>query len=164
MKRNWAYFKYVVRHRWFVMMACWACGLWWRGLVHDWHKLLPSEFFPYAHYFYNADGSKRQVRDKSGYYKPYDTGDAAFDRAWVLHFHRNDHHPQSWISPQEDGSAKCLEMSEGAVIEMFCDWQGAGRAQGVDRWWDVLPWYEKNKDKLQLSTATRYMVEMAIYP
>ena len=162
MKRYWMYLRYVVRHRWFVMLACFRRGLLWRGLVHDWHKFLPSEFIPYARFFYNRDGTKRQIRDKTGYYKPYDTGDAAFDRAWVRHFQRTDHHPQSWCSPQEDGTVKVLDMSRRAVREMVCDWQGAGRAQGVENWCDVRPWYHANKDKLQLYQATRVRVELLI--
>ena len=162
MRRYWAYFKYVARHRWFVMLECWKRWLIWRGLVHDWHKLRPSEFIPYARFFHNPDGSKRQVRDETGYYKPYDTGDLRFDRAWVLHFHRNDHHPQSWVSPQEDGTCKCLVMSMNAAEEMICDWKGAGRAQGVADWRNVRPWYLQNKDKLLFNDVTRWLVESLI--
>ena len=136
--------------------------MFWRGLVHDWHKLLPSEFFPYARFFHNADGSKRQVRGKSGYYKPYDTGNSAFDRAWVKHFQRNDHHPQSWLSPKDGNGCRALPMSDNAIREMICDWQGAGRAQGVNEWWDVWPWYKENRNKLQLSPSTRACLEEMI--
>jgi hypothetical protein len=92
MKRHWEYLKYVVRHRWFVMLACFQHGLIWRGLVHDLSKFLPSEWFPYARFFYEPNGTKKTRRDKSGYYKPTDTGDSAFDFAWLLHQKRNRHH------------------------------------------------------------------------
>ena len=41
----------------------------------------PSEWIPYANYFL----TKPKQRDEAGYYKPYDTGDKAFDYAWLLH-------------------------------------------------------------------------------
>jgi hypothetical protein len=63
------YLSYVVRHKFFVAVECIAAGLWARGILHDLSKFLPSEFFPYANYFYG-----RKVRDSSGYYKPTDTG------------------------------------------------------------------------------------------
>jgi len=68
-----SYLKYILRHKWFVFWEACKLGIPWLGLIHDWHKFLPDEFFPYARYFYNPDGSKKQVRDKTGYYKPDDT-------------------------------------------------------------------------------------------
>lgn len=57
MRRNWRYLKYILRHKWFALRACRACGVpLWRGLLHDWHKLLPSEWTPYLNTFYAADG------------------------------------------------------------------------------------------------------------
>ncbi len=159
MRRHWAYLKYVVRHRWFVMVECFQYGLIWRGLKHDWTKFLPSEWFPYARYFYEKDGTKRQRRDKTGYYKPTDTGDAAFDFAWLLHQKRNRHHWQWWMLPEDDGGTKILDMPFEDRLEMFCDWKGAARAQGVENHRDVRPWYEKNKANMQLSTFTRRRVD-----
>lgn len=49
----WKYLRYLLRHRWFVMLACFREGLYWQGLIHDWSKFLPSEFLPYARYFYS---------------------------------------------------------------------------------------------------------------
>ncbi len=164
MRRHWAYLKYVVRHRWFVMVECFRHGLIWRGLKHDWSKFLPSEWLPYAGYFYEKDGSKRQIRDKTGYYKPTDTGDAAFDFAWLLHQKRNRHHCQWGILPLDDGGNKILDMPLKDRLEMFCDWRGAGRAQGVENYRDVRPWYEKNKDKMQLSPYTRACTEEMMVP
>lgn len=47
------YLWYLIRHRWYVMLACFREGLYWQGLIHDWSKFLPGEFFPYAWYFYS---------------------------------------------------------------------------------------------------------------
>ena len=158
-RRHMAYAKYVIRHKWFVTIECFRRGLVWQGIAHDISKFRPSEWFPYARHFHNADGSKRDARDKTGYYKPTDTGDKAFDFAWLLHQKRNRHHWQWWILPEDEGGVNILEIPTRYVDEMLCDWIGAGRAQGVEEWWDPTPWYEKNKAKMQLHEDTRDFVE-----
>lgn len=157
MGRQWSYLKYIVRHKWYVLKACTMHGIFWRGLIHDLSKFLPDEWFPYARFFYNKDGSHRQIRDETGYYKPTDTGNQEFDLAWLYHQKRNRHHWQYWILPEDDGGVKVLDMPWGYVLEMMCDWQGASLAQnhGID----IRPWYRKNKDKMQLSDLTRKRVE-----
>jgi len=151
------YLSYVLRHKWFVLLECWKLGLYWRGLVHDMSKFRPSEFFPYADFFYGPKAKK--VRDETGYYKPTDTGHAGFDFAWLLHQKRNDHHWQWWVLPQDDGGDKIIEMPQMAELEMICDWRGAGRAQGTP---DVLAWYAKNNHKMRLHERTRARVEVII--
>ena len=164
-----AYLAYVVRHKWYVSVECFKAGILWRGLMHDMSKFRPSEFFPYARYFYNRDGTRRDRRDKSGYYKPTDSGDQAFDHAWFLHQKRNQHHWQWWIFP-DDGPGyspwkpgedtvyklKILPMSAAARKEMQCDWVGAGKAQGS---LGVKDWYAKNRDKIILHPDTRKAVD-----
>lgn len=147
-----AYGWYVIRHKWYVFIECCKLGIPWRGLVHDWHKLLPSEWFPYVYFFHNADGTKRQVRDKTGYYEP----DSAFDRAWFLHQKRAFHHWQSWCFPDTNGALKVIPMPDAYRREMLADWRGAGRAQGTP---DVRAWYLAHEDKMRLHPETREWVE-----
>ena len=149
------------------MIECFKRGLIWRGLVHDWSKLRPSEFFPYAWHFYGPDSHHKDGshaakgiqtgRDETGYYKPTDTGDAAFDCAWLLHQKRNRHHWQWWILPEDKGGIVLLPMRESYLAEMICDWKGAGKAQGHGD--DIRPWYAKNGSKMQLHQETRKIVE-----
>lgn len=151
------YLWYVVRHKFFVGACCWREGLIWRGLVHDVSKFLPSEFGPYANFFYGQKNSDiKKGRDETGYYKPTDTGDAAFDFAWLLHQKRNRHHWQFWILPEDDGGEKVLEMPLVYAIEMLCDWKGAGRAQRTP---DTLAWYMKNGHRMRLHPRTRVFIE-----
>jgi len=153
-KRILIYLSYILRHKWFVFVECYREGLIWRGIIHDLSKFRPSEFFPYAYHDWNADLAKR---DETGYYKPTDTGDKAFDFAWLLHQKRNRHHWQWWILPEDEGGIKILEMSDKYLLEMICDWKGAGRAQGnKTNCWD---WYQHNKDKMQLNPKTRSRLE-----
>lgn len=149
------YLKYVLRHKWFVFIECCKYGLVWRGIIHDWHKFLPSEFIPYADFFHGK--TARQVRDKTGYYKPTSTGHKGFDIAWFYHQKRAYHHWQSWCFPDDSGEdLVIMEIPKKYIIEMVCDWKGAGRAQGTP---NTLAWYTKNRDKIVLNPFSRIIVE-----
>jgi Family of unknown function (DUF5662) len=158
LEKHFRYLLYVVRHKYFVLVECWRRGLVWRGVIHDWSKFLPSEWFPYANFFYPY-GKPRQVRDATGYYKPTDTGDRAFDFAWHLHQKRNRHHWQWWVLPEDDGGEKVIAMREPYRTEMLCDWKGAGRAQGKP---DTRAWYSSNRSKMRLHPSTRLWIEQQL--
>lgn len=86
MKRHLAYLKAVLRHKWFVFLACFHWGVpIWSAILHDWDKFLPDEWFAYARTFYKPDGSKQYAESVD------------FARAWMLHQHRNKHHWQYWL-------------------------------------------------------------------
>jgi hypothetical protein len=131
----------VLRHKWFVFVECWHAGIPVRGILHDLSKFLPSEFFAYAAYFYGPEARKDS---------------AAFDLAWLRHQKRNPHHWQWWLLPLDDGGTNALPMSQGARLEMLCDWTGAGRAYGGN---GTLAWYAKNCDRMVLNADTRAWVE-----
>ena len=151
------YASYLARHKAYVTLECFHQGLFRRGLMHDLSKLRPSEWLPYTEFFYGEKAAP--VREKTGYYKPTDTGDQSFDFAWLLHQKRNDHHWQWWVLPKDDGGLKILKMSPEARLEMVCDWCGASRAQGYGGWEAVQEWYQANKGKMQLHPETRAWVE-----
>lgn len=162
-RKHFQYLWYVLRHKWFVFVECCKLGIPWRGIVHDWHKFLPSEWFAYVNFFYESDGTKKQRRDKTGYYKPDDTGDSAFDLAWFLHQKRASHHWQSWCFPDTNGKIKIIAMPHESCLEMLADWRGAARAQGLHI--DSIPeWYKMNKDKMHLHTKTRQWLEIELGP
>lgn len=152
MRRYIAYLKYVLRHKWFVLIEAWKLRIPWRGLIHDWHKLLPGELLPYARYFYNPDGSNRDIRTEAGHL----VSDVAFDVAWLTHQRLAKHHWQYWILHRDDGSVEPLRMPLLYIKEMVADWRGAGRAQGKP---NTLAWYEANKDKMSLHPESRKVVE-----
>ena len=151
MKRYISYFRYVIRHKWFVKMACdilkidsprvWA--------LHDLSKFRPSEFIPYARCFYNSDGTGR--------YEPDDW----FQHAWNHHQKRNRHHWQYWVLINDSGKQEALEMPQRYVEEMVADWAGAGRA--ITGKWEVAEWYEKNHHKMVLHENTRKKVETLLW-
>ena len=161
MKKYFKYLGYVLRHKWFVLLECIRLGIIWRGIFHDLSKFLPSEFIPYARYFYGKKGKNiSRGRDKTGYYSAGSTGKASFDYAWLLHQKRNPHHWQWWILPKDDGSTKTFPMPVNVIKEMLCDWRGAQRAQRSK--WGVSEWYEKNKGKMKLDFLTEASVVVLI--
>jgi hypothetical protein len=146
MNRHIAYLRYVLIHKWFVLVASrrFGCSLW-RALVHDASKFLPDEWIPYAMTFYAADGSKR--------YKPTDD----FDLAWLKHQRRNLHHWQAWVLRQDSGETKPMPMPNRYIREMVSDWAGAGRA--ITGKWEVKDWFEKNRQKMVLHPDTLHMIK-----
>jgi hypothetical protein len=149
------YLSYLLRHKWWVVFAAvkmrlWPWGhpwLWLRLLVHDWSKCLPSEWIPYAESFYGPHEWKARPTEMK----------AAFNRAWLLHIHRQDHHWQHHCLLEDSGGMKVLEMGTAATLEMVCDWAGAGRA--IQGRWDLGAWYTANRDRMHLGPETRRKVE-----
>lgn len=119
-----------------------------RLLVHDLSKFKPSEWFPYAHTFYNSDGSSR--------YEPTDD----FNYAWLHHQKYNRHHWQYWMLQMDGGLEVCMKMPDKYVREMVADWAGAGKA--ITGKFEVDIWYEKNKDNMKLHPKTQDEVEILI--
>ena len=148
MGRHIQYGKYLIKHKWFVTLACFKEGLYWRGILHDLSKFRPSEWFPYANHFYEKDGSKK------GY-----TEDAKFDYAWLLHQKRNKHHWQYWGLLSDNGIFNYLHMPIQYRKEMLCDWLGIKRTLGIKDWWNAKPWYIDNKANIKLHPETRLMLE-----
>jgi hypothetical protein len=147
------YLWYIIRHKYYVFVECVRLGIPFAGVTHDLSKFRPSEFFPYMRHFY---GDIRRGRDATGYYKAGDTGDVAFDKAWLLHQHRNPHHWGYWVLVQEDAAPTTVEMPVRYLLEMVADWRGAGKAQGTP---DTVAWYKAHKDRMIMHSTTRRLVE-----
>lgn len=163
MKAHWLYFRYVIRHKWFVFWAGVSLGVpFWRLIIHDWSKFLPSEWFPYVDFFYTDKKSHDWLRLKMMGYSVPDQApygmltEDKFNLAWNYHQKRNDHHWQYWVRINDDGQISAMPMSKNAMLEMLADWVGAGKALGGKPVWE---WYEENKDKMILRSETRAKVE-----
>lgn len=144
MNKYFKYLRYVLRHKYYVMVECFKIGLYWRGIMHDLSKFYPSEFIPYARFFY-GDKSKAKY---------------SFDMAWLKHQKRNPHHWQWWLLQNDTDGFVALDMSDVYVKEMVCDWIGAGMAITGKR--EYKEWYEKNKDKMIFSAGTKAKVEFFV--
>lgn len=150
MKRHVNYLKYILRHKWFVIVASRKFGVpLWLALLHDWSKFRPSEWTPYAETFYKSNGEKQYVESME------------FEWAWNHHQKRNKHHWQYWLLTLDSGETEALEMPLRYVREMVADWAGAGRA--ITGKWEYVKWYEHNKIKIKLNDRTRRLVEVLIH-
>lgn len=131
------YLKYVIKHKWYVFIEC--CLLWApiRGILHDWSKFRPSEFFPYAKYFYGKYEGDEKVKVNEN-----------FNKAWLHHIHRNKHHWQYWILREDDGDTKHIPIPRKHLKEMLADWHGAGKAINGKK--DTVNWYNKNRHKIEM--------------
>ena len=148
------YMSYLLRHKWFVGVECWKRGLYWRGLVHDMSKFLPSELIPYTNYFYGLNPT-----DETGYYRPTKNDHPEFDLAWLKHQKRNPHHWQYWILSTDSEGTKLIPMPEPYRTEMICDWIGAGKAKGFvspesDPLQEVRKFWNANSHQIQLHINT----------
>lgn len=130
----WKFFKTICKHKWVVFKECRACGITWQGITHDLSKFGKTEFFSSAKYFSG---------DKSPHY-----GDAAengYSLAWLHHKGCNKHHWEFWTDFEEDGSIKVNKIPYKYVVEMVCDWVGAGKVYNKDKWTNVSPLEYYNK-------------------
>ena len=118
----------------------------WQSIAdHDASKYKDDEYEAYDKYFYR--GLKTRVVID------------AFNRAWLLHIHRNPHHWQHWVLINDDpGEGEIvLDMPYEYIIEMICDWWAFSWAQGNLH--EIFNWYDKHKSYIKLSDNTRKAVE-----
>jgi len=151
MHKHLKYFNYIVHHKWFVLLECIKFGIIWQGIIHDWSKFLPDEWFPYVNYFYG-----KKQHSTGGAYNPKE-GTYEFNKAWLKHQHRNPHHWQYWILIQDEDENSIPLIPDKYKKEMLADWIGAGKAQGYGD--NTKDWYLKNRNKMQFNDETKKWIE-----
>lgn len=112
---------------------------------HDRSKTREDEYDPYRVYFYPCEGENRN--------------EDAFNKAWLLHIHRNPHHWQYWVLVEDSGEMKVLDMPFIYVCEMLCDWHSFSEKNKEST---AFNWYKDNKHKMKLSNNTIKEIEMLI--
>ena len=117
--------------------------------MHDYSKDSNEEYYAYDDYFYG------KLYGKSKSYEVVDQ----FNRAWLLHIHRNPHHWQYWIlrNDNPDDGEILIDMPDCYIIEMICDWWSFSWKQ--ENLYEIFKWYEERKDYIKLSNYTRKKVE-----
>lgn len=131
--------RYLIIHKWHVFWGCAKYGLFWQGLIHDWHKMLPDEMIPYARYIY---GNRRTIDIK---------------RAILTHINRARHHWQYWVYPEPGRAPIPLEMPRKYVLEMVADMKGAAKAKHQELE------YLNSKDNFLLHKNTRKLLEQELF-
>ena len=113
--------------------------------AHDISKNKTDEYAAYDAYFYGNNRSYAVTED--------------FNRAWLLHIHRNPHHWQHWvlINDDPDEGEIVMEMPLNHIIEMICDWWAFSWKAG--NLYEIFNWYDEHRDYIKLNSATRWQVE-----
>ena len=111
---------------------------------HDMSKNTPDEYTPYDNYFY---GEQTPAIIE------------AFNRAWLMHIHRNPHHWQYWvlINDEPKEGTILIEMPYPYIIEMICDWWAFSWIKGDLS--EMFAWYKDHADYIKLHNNTRSIVE-----
>ena len=131
---RWRHFKTVMKHKQVVFRECWACGIGWQGIVHDLSKFSHTEFSPSAKYFQGNSSPIEAEKEDCGY-----------SFAWLHHKGCNPHHWEYWIDFGSYGEIIADRIPKKYVIEMLCDWIGAGKVYAKGKWSqnDPLDYYNK---------------------
>lgn len=154
MKRYWAYFKYVCRHKWYFVIAAYNIGVSFKSIItHDLSKFLPSEFFPYARTYYTQDGT------------PTFIDSIELDKAWLLHQRRNRHHPNYWTYIDDGGVIHSIDIPDEYILEMIADWLTMeqtipGSASAAAYYLKIrhVAYFHKNTDQKIINLLMKYSV------
>ena len=151
MKRQLAYLKYLIRHKFYVFVAGVEIGVnWWQLLIHDWQKFTPMEWPGYSNTFYTAAGKRRAHNEH----------DDTLKYAWNHHQKHCKHHWQYYFLVWDTGVQEPLKIPHRYVKEMFADWCGAGKA--ITGKWDINEWYAKNIDKMVLHAEAKEELQLLL--
>lgn len=117
-----------------VYHECKECGIAWQGVMHDLSKFSPTEFLPSARYF---QGDKSPIEAQKA--------EEGYSEAWLHHKGHNKHHWEWWTDFGPNGEVIANKIPSKYVIEMVCDWIGAGKVYGGKDWTqkDPLEYYNK---------------------
>ena len=133
----------ILKHIKIVKDLCYQMGIPELGDAHDLSKFSPDEFDIYKW----ANGKRSphdNARDELGY-----------SPSWIHHKARNPHHWEYWTdfneaTPNSDGTftiiCKAVKMPYDRIIEMFCDFVGAGKAYDKGEWTVKTPLEYWNKN------------------
>lgn len=118
---------------------------WQTEFAHDASKSEPDEYEAYDAYFYGGNRSYKVVQN--------------FNKAWLLHIHRNPHHWQYWVLINDDPKEGeiVLDMPYNYILEMICDWWAFSWQK--KNLFEIFNWYDEHKNYIKLSNKTRKTVE-----
>ena len=128
MTKYWRHFKTVCKHKWIVFKECRACGIAWQGILHDLTKFGATEFVSSARYFQGNKSPIEAEKEDNGYSK-----------AWLHHKGHNKHHWEYWTDFDDNGKIIANKIPNKYLIEMVCDWVGAGKVYSKDAWSQETP-------------------------
>lgn len=151
MKYAWKHFKTITKHRLIVGRECIACGQIRLGLLHDLSKYSPTEFLSSARYFQGDRSPIEKEKAAKGY-----------SLAWQHHKGRNPHHWEYWIDYDSSGGIIMNRIPYKYVVEMVCDWIGAGMVYSSEKWTqsEPLEYYMKVRHGRHIHQDTECLIRM----
>ena len=151
----WKHFKTICRHKKEVFKECKACGITWRGIVHDLSKFSPAEFVPSAKYFQGNRSPIEAEKEAVGY-----------SNAWLHHKSHNKHHWEYWCDYDNNtGAVFPHKIPYVYVVEMVCDWIGAGKVYSAEKWTqdEPLNYYNKVRNGRHFHPETEDLILKMLY-
>lgn len=142
----WAYLKYILEHKKNVGIECLKMGMFIHAFTHDLSKFRPSEFIPYARFFYK--------KDRANNYKQSDENDPDFQEGWNHHQKRNKHHWNYWVSVTRKDEIIPVVMPAKYVKQMIADWRGMSRKFGGD----PTDYFTNNRNNMILHPMTELKI------
>lgn len=153
----------IMNHRQYVQEMCDLMGIHELGVKHDLSKFSPEEFEQYK--YVTGTGSPHEEARRQLGYSPY----------WCFHKNRNPHHWEHWLdsedaTPNGDGTFTMIvvpcKMPYEYVIEMFCDFIGAGKAYEKEEWTADTPWnywMAKCENKRAMHNDSTYLIKKLLW-
>ena len=123
MSYKWKHFKTICKHKWAVFNQCRKCGITWQGIIHDLSKFGRTEFASSAKYFQGTRSPIEAEKESVGY-----------SAAWLHHKGCNPHHWEYWTDFNDNGEIVVNKIPFKYVVEMVCDWIGAGMVYQSGTW------------------------------
>lgn len=148
------HFKTITKHKYYVMKFCFKCGFYKRGLLHDLSKYGKTEFCSSARYFQGNSSPIDAEKIEKGY-----------SIAWQHHKGHNPHHWEYWIDNIGTYKNTPCKIPYEFVIEMICDWLGAGIVYSKQKpnynkpYIEPLEYYNKCKKERIFHKETQKLIE-----
>ena len=154
---------YILEHKKNVFKACWKRKLYLHAFMHDISKLRPSEFIPYAKWFYGDSGvqMKNLIEAAGQEYSEKnlilmamsnEKTKANFEHALDDHYRKNKHHWNHWYNKE---SNTCKDMPRKYIMQMICDWEAMSYKFGGT----PQEFYINNYDNIKLSLNSRLLLD-----
>lgn len=150
MNKYWKHFKTITKHKWEVGKVCFKIGLYKQGILHDLSKYGVTEFISSAKHF---QGNRSPIDAEKE--------DIGYSMAWQHHKGHNPHHWEYWIDNLGTYKNTPCKIPYKYVLEMICDWIGAGKVYNKEKWTQEEPYnyYQKFKSERILHPETQKLIE-----
>ena len=131
-------------HRYKVFLLCCKVGIPLQGLLHDFSKYSPTEFWEGVKYYQGDYSPIHNCKKENGYSK-----------AWLHHKGRNKHHYEYWYDYEAPNETP--KMPFKYFLEMICDTLSAGMTYQGKNWTKEyqLSYWNRTKDRVLMDESQK---------